>query len=66
MTKSTLKWHMVDNGDGTFDVLRRGRPVLTGVTRQKALQHLRNYPQKNEKVYERETDGYETRLRSLS
>ena len=66
MAKSQLKWFLVDNGDGTFDVERRGRAVLVGVPRDRALRYLRNYPTKTERIYEREPDGYESRLRNLS
>lgn len=66
MGRSTTKWYLIDNGDGTFDVQRRGRPVLVDVPRTRAVRYIRDKATRSEPVYEVEPDGYQTKMRTVS
>lgn len=52
------RWELVENADGTCDVLRGGRPAKSGVSRRAAERHIADNKAAQDKVFLREKDGY--------
>lgn len=60
--RTVTTWYLTISEDGSYEVAKRGRPLLSGVSAQTARRYLREHRRSGDKAYIREPDGYLTPL----
>lgn len=58
----SARWVVVDNGDGTFDLLRNGRSVKASAPIPVIQRYIGQNKARNDRVFSEEPDGYRTAI----
>jgi hypothetical protein len=58
----TTTWYLTADEDGTYELAKRGRALLSGVPLARARAELRKRHRKGDRVFLVAPDGYRTRL----